>query len=184
MISLPILFIGPVRAGKSTLAQMVAQQLGLQRVSLDEVRWNYYAEIGYDADLAKQIRTQGGFLAMLYYRRLFDAYSVERVIGDYPQSVIDCGAGIGPFENTDHLKRIQSLFQPLPNIFLLLPSPNIDDSLQILRQRDVNPPADLTFDINAHFINHPGYQLLSKHTIYTKNTTPEATASEVIKMLK
>lgn len=49
----PILFIGPVRAGKSTLASLVARRLNLSHISLDEVRWKYYREIGYDEDLAK-----------------------------------------------------------------------------------------------------------------------------------
>ena len=52
----PILFIGPVRAGKSTLARLVAARLKLTHVSLDDIRWQYYREIGYDDDLAKLIR--------------------------------------------------------------------------------------------------------------------------------
>ena len=68
MTALPILFIGPVRAGKTTLARLVANQLNLQHVSLDDLRWSYFREIGYDDELAKQIRLQGGFLAVMYYR--------------------------------------------------------------------------------------------------------------------
>jgi hypothetical protein len=183
MTNTPILFIGPIRAGKSTRARLVASQLKFPHISLDDVRWNYYREIGYDDELAKQIRAHGGFLALIFYRMLFDAYSVEKVLDGYPKAVIDFGAGVGPFENQIQIKQIQSLFEPIPNIFLLLPSPDIDETLQILRQRDINPPADLKFDINAHFLRHPGYRLLAKYIIYTQNKTPEQSCIEVIKLL-
>ena len=179
----PILFIGPVRAGKSTIARLVAARLKLTHVSLDDIRWQYYREIGYDDDLAKQIRLQGGFLALMFYRMLFDAYSVERVLVDYPAAVIDFGAGVGPFENQSQLTQIQSIFEPIPNTFLLLPSEDIEESLRILRERDPSPPADLHFDINAHFLQHPGYRRLAKHIIYTQNKTLEQSCSEVLQLV-
>jgi adenylate kinase family enzyme len=39
MTTFPILFIGPTRAGETTLASLVAKQLNIQHVSLDELRW-------------------------------------------------------------------------------------------------------------------------------------------------
>ena len=183
MIATPILFISPVRAGKSTIAYLIASQLKFPHISLDELRWGYYNEIGYDDELAKQIRAQGGFLALMFYRQLFDAHSVERVLSEYPEAVIDFGAGIGSFENQEHMEHIHALFGPIPNIFLLLPSPDIEESLMILRQRDVSPPVDLKFDINAHFLHHPGYRLLAKHIIYTNNKIPEQVCAEVVKLL-
>jgi len=183
MITPPVLFIGPVRAGKTTLARLVSSQLGLPTISLDDLRWKYYSEIGYDENLAKQIRSEGGFLALLFYRQLFDPYSVERVLGDHPGAVIDFGAGVGPYENQQQLKRMRELFEPIPNTFLLLPSPDVEETLQILLERDINPPADLKFDINAHFLHHPGYRILAKHIIYNKDQTPELTCDEVIRLL-
>jgi adenylate kinase family enzyme len=47
----PILFIGPVRAGKSTVVHLVAARLKLPHISLDELRWSYYREIGYEENL-------------------------------------------------------------------------------------------------------------------------------------
>ncbi len=184
MLTTPILFIGPVRAGKSTIARLIAFQLNIPHVSLDELRWGFYREIGYDEKLAKQIRLQGGFLAVMYYRQLFDVYSVERVVSEHPEAVIDFGAGVGPFENQEQFKRIQSLFEPIPNIFLLLPSSDTTESLKILRERDANPLADLKFDIIAHFLHHPGYRTLAKHIIYTQSKTPEQTCAEVLKLLR
>ncbi len=183
MPTTPIIFIGPVRAGKSTIASLVAAKLGLPHVSLDSLRWRYYREVGYDDELAKQIRIQGGFLAVMFYRQLFDPHSVERVLGDHPSAVIDCGAGVGPYENNEQFHRIRDLFAPIPNIFLLLPSEDVKESLLILKERDPSPPADLNFDISAHFLQHPGYRLLAKYIICTKSKTPEQTCSEVLQRL-
>ncbi len=183
MTSTPVLFIGPVRAGKTTLARLVAAQLKLTHISLDDLRRIYYREIGYDDDLASRIRHQAGFLAFMFYRQLFDPYSVERVLSDYPAAVIDCGAGVGPYENIVQRQHIQDLLKPLPNVFLLLPSQDLDESLRILKERDPSPPADLSFDINAHFLRHPGYYSLARHTIYTKDKTPEQSCAEVIELL-
>ena len=60
-----IILIGPVRTGKSTLGKLLAEKLGLPQVSLDDLRWKYYGEIGYDEDLAQEFRKQGGFLALV-----------------------------------------------------------------------------------------------------------------------
>lgn len=184
MFSLPIFFIGPVRTGKTTLARLISQRLQLPQISLDEARFTYYREIGYNDELARQIRAQGGSLALLFYRQLFDAYSVEQVITDYPNTVIDFGAGVGPYENQAQLRHIQELLLPFPNIFLILPSPNLEDSLSILAQRDAQPPADLAFDINRHFISHPGYRLLAKHVIYNQNKSAGQSCREILRLLK
>jgi 2-phosphoglycerate kinase len=128
MITSPILFIGPVRAGKSTIARLIAFQLNIPHVSLDELRWEYYREIGYDEKLAKQIRQQGGFLAVMYYRQLFDVHSVVRVLGDHPEAVIDFGAGLDPLKirsNSSAYSRCLSQSQTSSCFYLL----------QILRNR-------------------------------------------------
>jgi adenylate kinase family enzyme len=62
-----IILIGPVRTGKSTLGKLLSEKLGQPCVALDDLRWKYYREIGYDEALAKTIRLQGGFLALVLY---------------------------------------------------------------------------------------------------------------------
>jgi hypothetical protein len=66
------------------------------------------------------------------------------------------------------------------NVFLILPSPDRAESLQILRQRDENPPSDLNFDFNGHFLAHHGYYDLAKFTVYTKGRTPAETCAEIL----
>jgi shikimate kinase len=178
-----ILLLGPVRTGKSTLGKLLAQHLSMPHVSLDEIRWRYYEEIGYSAELAQTIRQQGGLLALVLYWQLFDAYSVERVLIEHPNSVIDFGAGVGVYESQEQFVRVQQALAGYRNRFLLLPSLDRRESLQILRERDDEPPSDLNFDFNAHFLAHHGYYDLAKFTIYTKGRTPAESCAEIVALI-
>jgi shikimate kinase len=175
-----ILLLGPVRTGKSTLGSLLAQQLGVPQVSLDQLRWRYYEEIGYDAELARTIRQHGGFLALTLYWQLFDAYSVERVLAEHSNCVIDFGAGVGVYECHEQFARVKRALAGYRNVFLILPSPDRRESLQILRERDEEPPPDLNFDFNAHFLAHHGYYDLAKGTVYTKGRTPAESCAEIV----
>jgi shikimate kinase len=102
-----IVLIGPVRTGKSTQGRLLAEKLGLPQVSLDVLREQYYKEIGFDPLLAKEIRQKGGFLAMMFYRELFAAHAVERILAEHHDCVIDFGAGI--FESDEMFARLARL---------------------------------------------------------------------------
>lgn len=77
-----IILIGPSKAGKSTLAVLLAQRLNLPHRSLDEKRWRFMREIGYDEELDRVFRATGGFLAKTLYWQLFNAYVVERFLAE------------------------------------------------------------------------------------------------------
>ena len=173
-----IVLIGPVRTGKSTLGKLLAQRLDVPQVSLDKRRWHYYKEIGYDEGLATEIRSRGGFLALALYWNLFDAYAAERLLAEHQNCVFDFGAAI--YWNDEILGRVQRALRPYRNVVLVLPSPDIEESLRILRERDPNPPADLNFDFNAYFVRHGSYYVLAKLIVYTKGKTPEETRDEIL----
>ena len=45
-----IILIGPIGSGKTTVAELLSIKTGLPRRSMDELRWKYYDEIGYDRE--------------------------------------------------------------------------------------------------------------------------------------
>jgi hypothetical protein len=162
-----IVLIGPPMAGKSTLAKLTAEELRLPLFSLDELRFQYMKEIGYDKDLDDEIRAKGGFLARALYWQLFGAYTVERFLAENEGGVLDFGGGHTVFDNDEANERIKRALSPYPNIFLILPAPDIKKSHSILSERLAREPVELNFDFIAYFLQHPANYEIAKHTIYT-----------------
>jgi hypothetical protein len=186
-----IILIGPIRAGKTVIAELLAGKLGMPQVSLDDVRWEYYSEVGYDeAEVSRLAKSDDGMLAILDYWKPFEAYSVERVLADYPDAVIDFGAGHSVYEDAALFARVQHALAQYPNVVLLLPSPDPDESATILNERfsrllaeelgEVDPRL---LDVNAQFVRHPSNFTLAKIVVYTNNKTPDETCDEIIRQI-
>jgi shikimate kinase len=174
-----IVLIGPIGAGKSTLGNLLAAALGLPRCSLDDVRFRYYGEIGYDESVAKARYQSEGFWGLYRYWKPFEAHAVERVLEDHPNSVIDFGAGHSVYEDDALFARVKRAMAPCRHVVLILPSPSLDTSLKVLRERR---PSLTTIepDINEHFIRHPSNHELATFTVYTEGGLPEDTCARIL----
>lgn len=180
-----IILIGPLRAGKTTVGKLLSEKLHLPQVSLDELRWGYYQEIGYDPDLAKQIRETGGFVALVFYLKLFDAYAVERTLADHQDCVFDLGAGHSVYESKELSERVKRALAPYSNVFLLLPSPDIEESARLLNERTKDLPGTFGQGFNWHkyFLEQRSNYELAKFIVYTEGKTPEETCAEIMELM-
>ncbi|MFB2898066.1 shikimate kinase [Aerosakkonemataceae cyanobacterium BLCC-F50] len=177
-----IILIGPIGAGKSTIGKLLADRLNLPQCSMDERRWDYYREIGYDEELAKHKRETQGFWGIYQYWKPFEAYAVERLLSENQNCVIDFGAGHSVYEDPILFRRVQSILAAYPHVILVLPSADLNESIQILNERNEYVP-DGTLNINEHFVRHSSNYELAKFTVYTKNQTPEETCDEILSLL-
>ncbi len=164
--------------GKSTLGELLSQKLGIPQCSMDDVRLDYYKEIGYDEEFAKQLREKEGFFAVYQYWKPFEAHAVERLLSEYSNCVIDFGAGHSVYEENELFQRVQRVLEPYNNVVLILPSPDLEESVQILNERNGG------LDLNEHFIKHHSNHDLAKFVVYTKGKSPEETRDEIINMIK
>ncbi len=130
-----IILIGPIGAGKSTVAALLAERTGLPRHPMDELRWDYYRQAGYDDAGAAKAEEREGFYGLAQYWKPFEADVVERIVVEHPDSVIDFGAGHSVYEEAELFARVQRALTPFPNVVLLLPSPDPDESVRILQKR-------------------------------------------------
>lgn len=185
--NLTIILIGPMWAGKSTIGQLLAEKLALPNYPMDELRWKYYQEMGYDKEKAAEISKAEGMAGIMRYWKPFEAYAVERILADHSQGVIDFGAGHSVYEDEALLARVQQALAPYPYVILLLPSPNLDESVSILHERARQLAEEygetLSADIlasNEYFIRHPANHTLAKIVVYTKDKTPEETCAEIV----
>lgn len=176
-----IILIGPEGTGKSTIGKLLSQKLNLPQVSMDEIRWEYYKEIGWEAQTQKQIGEQQGFAGVYRYWKRFELYGIERLLSEHNNCVIDFGAGHSVYEDDTDFARARELLSPYENLVLLLPSPDLDESVEILKKR--NQVTIKCMEINRFFMTHPSNQNLAKQVFYTKEKTPEEIKEEIIKFL-
>lgn len=185
-----IILIGPMCAGKSTVATLLAEKLNLPRYEIDEDRWTYYKEIGYDDAKASDVVKAEGMSGLLRYWKPFEAHAVERVLADHKDCVMDFGAGHSVYEDDGLFARVQQALAPYPNVILLLPSPDLDESTKILNDRfekllqaESIPLDPELLKVNEQFVKHPSNSKLAKITVYTEGKMPEETTAEIIPKL-
>ena len=150
-----------------------------------------FEEIGYDKGLASKIaKSNQGARGQLRYSKPFEVHAIERVLSDHSYGVIDFGASNSVYDDELLFSRVKNALAPYPNVILLLPSPDPEESVRILNARlsqivkakgeEIN---NELFDLNEYFIKHPSNNRLAKIVIYTKDKTPEEICNEIIQKL-
>jgi len=173
-----VFLIGPMGAGKSTLGKLLAEQLRRPQISLDTIRWDYYKEIGYDAAVQREIGEREGFAGVYRYWKPFEIYAVERALQDHPGCVMDFGAGHSVHENAAAFERIHKLLAPHPNVVLLLPSPDLDEAITILRDRNPFKIGGVPF--TRYLVTHPAFRQFATQVVYTQGKTPDEVCAEIL----
>ena len=186
-----IILIGPMSAGKSTIAKLLSSKLSIPRFELDDVRQRFYTEIGYSEMLASRIVGEEGVEGLIHYWKPFEAYAVERAIAEFENCVVDFGAGHSVYEEQGLFSRVEKALKPVKNVIQILPSPDLDRSVEIVNQRfselmirEVGKIDPELLQLNEHFVRHPSNHLLAKKTIYNEDKKPAEIADEIINWIQ
>ena len=182
-----VILIGPMSTGKSTLAKKLAKKLGVPRVEMDEVRQRFYQEIGYNEKFASEVVGKQGMMGLINYWKPFEAHAVERVLQVFKDCVIDFGAGHSVYEDETLFQRVQEALRPYQYVILILPSPDLDRSVEIVNERfsellvnEVGKVDPELLDLNEHFVRHPSNHLLAKETFYTEGRSAQKTTQAIL----
>ena len=181
MRSEPIILIGPMKAGKSTVGKLLAAQLDLPFVSLDRLEERYIEPAGFDSALAKQIQAEEGDLAWYTYRRAFFDTAVIRFLAEHEQGVLDLGGGHPILPDETKQARVNEALAPCRNVVLLLPTPDLQTSIQILKTRQ--KPKYLNPDLNEIFLADDRFLQMAKYVFYTEGKSAEDMCAEIIDAL-
>lgn len=179
-----IILIGPICSGKSSVADELTKRLNMPRCALDDVRFTYYKEMGFREDKQKQIHEQKGFAGVHDYWKPFEAHAVVRTLDDYPSHIIDFGAGHSVYEDRNLFKKVREAMKDEAHVFLLLPSADENESVDVLNERVMNLTTEqAVLNINRHFVRHPSNRRLATHTVYTKYKTIAQVAEEITELM-
>ncbi|MGH2584060.1 MAG: shikimate kinase [Dehalococcoidia bacterium] len=178
-----VVLIGPQRAGKSTIARLLGPRLGVPVCSLDALRIGYYREIGYDEAVAQTIREREGFLGLYRHWKPFEIYAVERVLTEHRDCVFDFGAGHSVYDDEAQRARARQALAQFRNVVLVLPSPDPEESVRILRER-IGPwapqPGVPFFDFERYYVDHPLNHGLASIRVYTRDQTAAQACEAVL----
>ncbi|MEM7554315.1 MAG: shikimate kinase [Cyanobacteria bacterium P01_A01_bin.84] len=177
-----IILIGPEATGKSTIGRILASKLGLPQVSMDLIRWKYYKEVGWSPQEQRQIAENEGFPGVYRYWKQFDIYAVERLLQEHQNCVIDFGAGHSIYENDEDFVRSQEILASYTNVILLIPSPDLDESIAILKERKTLIINGM--EANRFLLTHSSNHKLANFVVYTKGKTPSETRDEILELIK
>ena len=167
---------------------MLAARLHRPTESLDRHQ-HYYPEVGWDRDEFRRIARDGAPKAADRYFQTFFPAAIERLLADYPGHIIDLGAGHTVYEDEALFARVQHMLAPYRHVVLILPSPDLDASVRILRERAQSKPGADTFlnsdfDYFSHWVkSHCNFDLATL-TLYTEGHTPEQTTDALIAALE
>jgi shikimate kinase len=174
-----IILIGPIGSGKTTVAELLHTRTMLPHRSMDGLRWTYYDEIGYDWNLAKENHIKDGFWGLYRYWKPFEAYAVKRILEDFSECIFDFGGSHSVYRDDELFEQVRQTLEPYPFVILLIPSPDKEESIRILNARN-NYASDDQRMVNEIFVRHHSNYDLAKHTVYTRDKTPEQTCEEIL----
>lgn len=167
LYSKSILLIGPSGAGKSAVADELSKETGMRRLCLDAIANRARAE-----GFTKNFRSQEEYVDFMLRNVLQEA-----MIKGEP-GVVDFGAGHSVFDDQERFRQIKELLSQFKNIVLLLPSPDIETSLDILAKRSTGD-----YSTNEKFIKSPCNRELATMVIYENGRTPKEVADSILKMI-
>ena len=184
-----VMLIGPLLAGKTSVALYLSATLGLPNYPLDKLKWYYRLKNGYNLARGVHIRQSAGFGAHLEYaRRFFSLSDLADCLARFRGGIIDFGASHSVFDDPEQLAAAKAILSLFRNVMLVMPSPDINEAAEILGERIRNRYrfSDLSdaiiesyVEMNRRFIVSESNRCLARYCIYTREKTVEDVGDEI-----
>lgn len=179
-----IILIGPMGVGKSFIAELLSKKIGKPHIVVDQIRFDYYLKIGFDRETERKIGEEKGFFNGVYrYWKPYELYSIKRILADFTNCIFDFGAGHSVYEDDNMFEKAKEILSKFKNIMLLLPSKDLQESIDFLVNRNHMENDDEGNKMLKHFIEHHSNYDLCNHIIYVKDKTPDDILKEILKYI-
>jgi hypothetical protein len=187
-----IILIGPMCAGKSSVAIAVARSLSLLNYPIDRIKWYYRFKNGYNLVYGTEVLRTKGFEALLSYSEDFFSVKELRVmLDDFAGGVFDFGASHSYCPDEGRFGELQKLLSNFRNVVLLLPCADVDHSIDVLSERirrrytETERSKEIVesyIAMNRKFVCHSSNSALATHTVYTDGKSVEEVAAIVLRL--
>ena len=169
-----IVLLGYMGCGKSTAGRLLAEQLLLPFVDLDEYLINKY----------------GGSIPNLFLKndeigfRKIEKIALDEILVNQKKSVLSLGGGTPCYSDN-----MQSVLQATPHTFYLSPSVNMLCNRLFPARNErpmishLNNKKDLLEFISKHIFERKQFYEQANHPIYISNESPEELVSQIIQKL-
>lgn len=179
-----LVLIGPAASGKSTLGKILADDLELQFVDLDEVSDAYYDEVGWSIPhLVERIEKVGRVAAEREWE-IARAHAVCRAVVDFPEAVIAFGAGHASYTQPQYARQVALALKHIAHVVFIEPCADRAKSLKILRSRSIaSKNTDWireSHDFLAQWLDDPLSRKLATTTLYTETESPQQSAQRLL----
>lgn len=171
-----IILIGPIGVGKTTVSNILSETTGMKVCHVDDIRNSYFLKQGYSRIIAFMKLVFQGELELYRYWKKYEAYSLEGIMRDHPNHIIDCGAGFSVYEKQEYFNEVNRVFSKYGTVILLIPTISKEESLEILQERSQSK-------LNELFIMNDSNENLKDFVIYTDGKTPQKVANEIQQIL-
>jgi hypothetical protein len=126
----------------------------------------------------KELLEKAGIMTIYQYGKIFEAYTIERILEDHQSCIFDFGGGATLSGISFEFDRIKRALDPYENVILLIPCVNKEESLKfIYKRRNIKPSSR---ELIEHLVFDESNFKLAKHTIFVKDKTPQEVCNEVL----
>lgn len=181
-----ILLFGPMKVGKSSVAKLLAKRLNLKHVRIDELRQEYFAKLGIIHEELMQLEATIDEYDFYRYCSRLELPMMEAVLSEHQNCIFDCGGGNAVYSSDKENQDFAALIAKFPNSFLLLPAPDLYESMMVLNERAYRYKSrDHTFSLdelkmNSDLIKFHLDTPVANHVIYNADKTPEEVCDQII----
>lgn len=173
-----IIFIGPYRVGKTTIAKMLSKEIGLPYYSLDEEFWDLLN--GMEGVEQAKIDELSTLSLIDPQREEFNAFAVTAFLGKYKNGIFDFGSIHSVYTNERHFFKVREAIRAHHFVVLVLPTESTDESLRYLIERSWKTRGTKEEALHKHCLSEISSYQLATITIYTNGRTPEQTCEELL----